>query len=116
MIVCVRVCVCLTLVMYSWGDRLKVGKSSVSVPPRAAKPRICAHTHTESDLFIVFLVHLKHFRLHINTHLRFVEQAELPFDLQEDRVEGELIGLLVQTRQTGTGVGQEARVPCAFFL
>lgn len=37
-------------------------------------------------------------------HLHFGDEAELVFDLQEDRVEGQLVGLLVEPGQSCSGL------------
>lgn len=91
--------------MYSCGDKLKAGRSSVSVPPKLAEPQALKHQkHIESNT-IYSMLHSEQ-KHGVQTHLWFVEKEKLLFDLQEHRVKRELIGLLVQTRQGSASLGQ----------
>lgn len=49
-------------------------------------------------------------------HLHLGDEAELVFDLQEDGVEGQLVGLLVESGQSRSGLGQQAGVARALLL
>lgn len=50
------------------------------------------------------------------SHLHPGDQAELVFDLKEDRVERQLVGLLVEAGQGRPGLCQQTGVPCALLL
>lgn len=55
---------------------------------------------------ILSILHISDLKHTVQTHLWFVEKEKLLLDLQEHRVKRELIGLLVQTRQSGASLGQ----------
>lgn len=57
--------------------------------------------------------HSRNLRLN-NLHLG--DEAELVFDLQEDGVESQLVGLLVESGQSRSGLCQQAGVTCALLL
>lgn len=50
------------------------------------------------------------------THLHLGNQQQLLLDAQEDRVEGQLVGLLVEPQQCGLGRRQQAVAAGPFLL
>lgn len=70
-------------------------------------PTVHAHTplHESSRVDILTL-----------NHLHLGHKAELVFDLQENGVKGQLVGLLVEPGQGGSGLRQQAGITRALLL
>lgn len=49
-------------------------------------------------------------------HLHLGNKAELVFDLQEDGVKGQLVGLLIESGKSRSGFSQQAGVARSLFL